>query len=29
MEVPTPQGMIKEDDLRDGIRAFESLLKMD
>ncbi|MGA2572672.1 MAG: aldehyde ferredoxin oxidoreductase N-terminal domain-containing protein [Candidatus Methanomethylicaceae archaeon] len=27
MEVPTPQGIIKEDDLREGIRAFESLLK--
>lgn len=27
MEVPTSQGIIKEDDLREGIRAFESLLK--
>jgi aldehyde:ferredoxin oxidoreductase len=28
LEIPTPQGMIKEEAIRDGIRAFESLLKM-
>lgn len=27
LEVPSPQGLIKEEDLREGIRAFENLLK--
>lgn len=27
MEIPTPQGMIAEDDLKSGIKAFEDLLK--
>jgi aldehyde:ferredoxin oxidoreductase len=27
LEVPSPQGLIKEEDLREGIREFESLLK--